>query len=95
VADITKLMAVLSEVIGLLRRPDANAAWSKYEVHELASMLEDHLTRLAAGSPVGERMLSDLRFLFAPTGPLQETSISSGWGDRFLDLAARFDRAVA
>jgi hypothetical protein len=32
--------------------------------------------------------------LFAPTGPIQEVSISSGWGNEFLDLAERFDRAV-
>jgi hypothetical protein len=29
--------------------------------------------------------------LFAPTGPLQELSLSSGWADDFLKLASRFD----
>jgi len=30
--------------------------------------------------------------LFAPTGPIQEVSLSSGWGQEFLELAERFDK---
>jgi hypothetical protein len=36
----------------------------------------------------------ELRVLFAPTGPIQEVSVSSGWGDAFLELADRFDDAM-
>jgi hypothetical protein len=36
----------------------------------------------------------DLRVLFAPTGPIQEVSLSSGWAWEFLATAERFDRAV-
>lgn len=43
----------------------------------------------AGGTPVG------LAILFAPTGPIQEVAISSGWGDAFLELADRFDAAMA
>jgi hypothetical protein len=32
--------------------------------------------------------------LFAPTGPIQETAISSGWGNAFLALADRCDAAL-
>jgi len=32
--------------------------------------------------------------LFAPTGPIQEVSLSSGWGQGFLKLAEDFDAAV-
>jgi hypothetical protein len=35
-----------------------------------------------------------LRVLFLPTGPIQEVSVSSGWGDAFLELANRFDAAM-
>ena len=31
--------------------------------------------------------------LFLPTRPVQEVGLSSGWGDEFLELASRFDRA--
>ena len=33
--------------------------------------------------------------LFLPTGPIQEVSLSSGWGDEFVALADRFDAAAA
>jgi hypothetical protein len=33
--------------------------------------------------------------LFLPTGPIQEVSLSSGWAQEFLDLADRYDQAVA
>jgi ferredoxin len=36
----------------------------------------------------------DLSVLFAPTGPIQEVGVSSGWGEAFLELAERFDRAA-
>lgn len=89
-------MAVLREVIDLVRQPGTDTGWSSYESADaLASELEEHLCRLAAGSTVDAESLRMLRILFAPTGPLQETSISSGWGRRFLELAARFDRATA
>jgi hypothetical protein len=31
--------------------------------------------------------------IFAPTGRMQELSLSSGWGEWFLLLAERFDEA--
>jgi hypothetical protein len=35
-----------------------------------------------------------LSWVFAPTGPLQEVSLRSGWGAEFLAFAARFDAAM-
>jgi hypothetical protein len=37
---------------------------------------------------------SDLELLFAPTGSIQEVSISSGWSQEFLALSARFDAVI-
>ena len=34
-----------------------------------------------------------LSTLFAPTGPLQEVSLSSGWSQQFLAVSNRFDQA--
>lgn len=31
---------------------------------------------------------------FTSTGPMQEVSLSSGWGQEFLALAKRFDAAM-
>jgi hypothetical protein len=39
-------------------------------------------------------VVSNLSWLFAPTGPLQEVSLNSGWGAEFLALVARFDAAM-
>ena len=94
-SDGAELTAVLTEVLALLRQPGADDSWSGYDLAELISMLESHLSRLASGSQLDAGSLYHLEFLFLPTGPLQETSISSGWGDRFLELASRFDHAKA
>ena len=41
------------------------------------------------------KALQSLSLLFAPTGSLQEVASSTGWGDAFLRLAARFDEAAS
>ena len=41
-----------------------------------------------------EPNLSRLDRIFAPTGPMQEVSISSGWGDAFVTVAAKYDEAA-
>jgi hypothetical protein len=43
----------------------------------------------------GEISRLTLNVLFAPTGPIQEVSISSGWADEFLAIAREYDRAAA
>jgi len=34
---------------------------------------------------------AEIGFIYAPTGPLQELSLSSGWADTFLRVAERYD----
>ncbi|MEZ5563197.1 MAG: hypothetical protein R3F27_09625 [Gammaproteobacteria bacterium] len=36
---------------------------------------------------------ADVAILFAPTGPIQEVSLSSGWAEAFLKVAERYDYA--
>ncbi len=43
----------------------------------------------------GRRPTEDIETLFLPTGQLQDLSIDQGWGDRFLEIAATFDRFQA
>lgn len=40
--------------------------------------------------PLPERV--DVGVLFAPTGPLQEVSLSSGWAELFLKVSEKYDR---
>jgi hypothetical protein len=89
----TKLADVLREAIVWLRRPDNDFAWSGWDdAEEAVSELSGHIATLEAGRLPPKL---DLTVLFAPTGPIQEVSISSGWGDEFLALAERFDRAAS
>ncbi len=90
--DLTSLISVMEEARVLLMRPDNDFAWSSWVDRDDALAEVDALiARLRAGELPEDRSLS---VLFAPTGPLQEVSISSGWGDTFLLLARRFDDAI-
>ncbi|GAA1567799.1 hypothetical protein GCM10009827_106900 [Dactylosporangium maewongense] len=86
-----ELVRVLEAARALLARPGNDFTWSSFV--DSAAAVEEFDNAMAAvlagGTPVG------LSILFAPTGPIQEVAISSGWGDAFLELAGRFDTAVA
>ena len=90
--DLGKLISVFEAVRTLLANPDNNFAWSSWrdsgdaleEVDRILSALRSGV--LPSGITLG--------VLFAPTGPLQEVSLSSGWGNDFIALAKRFDDAM-
>ncbi|MEV6275504.1 hypothetical protein [Nocardia sp. NPDC051832] len=82
----------LLEVLAMTRRfielPDNDFSWAGWADTEEALAEFD---RLVAEVRRGGRPFM-LRVLYAPTGPLQELSISSGWADEYVDLAGQFDR---
>ena len=86
------LLKILRETRGLLALPDNDFAWSSWNnsddaLNEFDQIISDvESDRFFA--------FSKLTLLFGPTGPIQEVSISSGWGKEFLDVAARFDVAL-
>jgi hypothetical protein len=85
--------SALQTVLDHLAKPDVDVAWSSYPTADAAiAEVEDVrravLSRDAAAVP-------RLSLLFAPTGPLQEISLSSGWGQAFVDLASLVDAALA
>jgi hypothetical protein len=84
---LQKLIAVLREARALLTLEDNDFSWSSWTdqnqaISEIDSMIRD----LENGS------VPDMRALFAPTGPIQEASLSGGWGNEFVELANRFDK---
>jgi hypothetical protein len=84
------LLAVLADVRSYLARPDNDFAWSSFGDGPAALAEIDAMSAaVRAGRPPAM-----LTILFAPTGPVQEVAISSGWGDEFLVLAERFDAAM-
>lgn len=87
-----ELFAILRETRALVALPGNDFRWTRWEhaaeaLAEVDSFLEDlqtgHLSHWW-----------DLEMLFAPTGQLQELSMSSGWGETYLHLAARFDAVL-
>jgi len=85
------LIAVLREARELLSRPGNDFSWSSWNDAADATGELDELM-LAIGR--GELPRLQLEVVFAPTGPMQEASLSSGWAQEFLDLAKRFDAAL-
>jgi hypothetical protein len=76
----------------LLALPGNDFAWSSWaDAPAALAELVRHITAIEAGR-LPPRL--DLAVLFAPTGPIQEVSLSSGWANEFLDVAARFDAAA-
>jgi hypothetical protein len=88
-----ELLDVLRRVRERLAHPDADFLWSSWEDADAALAEVDPLIQAMEGGRLPARFSIDI--LFLPTGPLQETAMSSGWGDEFLSLASRCDGALA
>jgi hypothetical protein len=83
---------ILGKIIEKLSLPDCDVVWSHYESQTDAIVdIQDHIDRLKNGD---YSRYQDLKLLFAPTGSLQEISLSNDWADEFLELAKQFNRAV-
>src|SRR6266545_57449 len=90
---VTALLSVLEEARELLAADANDFSWSSWQNRDDAlSEIDILLSALRSG--VAPSPLT-LHVLFAPTGPIQEVSLSSGWGDAFVELAERFDDAMA
>jgi hypothetical protein len=88
--DLRKLIGILKETRTLIARAGNYFLWSSWADQDRAlSEIDSMLTELENGS------IPDIGVLFAPTGPFQEVSLSSGWGNDFLELANRFDKEYA
>jgi hypothetical protein len=85
------LISVMKETRAFLALPGNDFVWSSWEDQEDAlSEIDSIITKLENGS-----LPPNISILFAPTGPVQEVSLSSEWGKSFLDLADRFDKEYA
>lgn len=91
-SDAGALLDVFQRARDLVARPDNDFAWSSWRDSEDAlEEIDSVLSRLQRGEIPA---LLEMSVLFAPTGPMQELSLSSGWGNRFLGLAEEFDAAI-
>jgi hypothetical protein len=86
------LLEALRDTRELLARLDNDFAWSAWKDADAALRELDALIECVRSDAVPDSQ--QLRALFAPTGPIQEVSLSGGWADTFLGLADRIDDAM-
>ena len=87
--DRAELVAVLQAARRLLDRPGNDFVWSDWSGRDAALNEVDALITRIVDGELPPRL--DVSVLFAPTGPIQEVSLSSGWANTFLALGERFD----
>lgn len=91
-ANAETLIQVLEDAKRLLSRPDNDFALSSWkDSQEACAEVDELISKVRSGNP-GKSL--DYKILFAPTGSLQDVSLSSGWSDEFLKLADLADQAI-
>ena len=88
----TVLIDVLRASIELLSLEENDFAWSSWEVSAMAVAEVKKILAIVESGGIPEQLA--LAVIFAPTGPMQEVSLSSGWGEAFLKVAERYDYAA-
>ena len=83
------LIHVLESAIELVAIPDNDFCWSSWEDKEGAESEIQNLISIIKNGHLPDRV--KISVLFAPTGPLQEVSLSSGWADAFLKVSEKYD----
>jgi hypothetical protein len=86
--EVERFIFALQETISFLRQYKS-LAWSSMPVDEIIRRLEAEIKKARELKPVNVDLLDRL---FAPTGPIQEISIESGWGTKFLRISEVVDR---
>lgn len=91
-SDAAALLDVFQRARDLVARADNDFAWSTWrDTGDALEEIDAILGQLQRGEIPA---LLEMSVLFAPTGPMQELSLSSGWGNRFLGLAEEFNAAL-
>lgn len=91
-ADTAALIDIFSELRTLLARPENDFDWSSWENAAAALEEVDGLIAILQAGALPDTLT--MQVLFTVAGPIQEVSLNSGWGNRFLELAERFDEAT-
>ncbi|MFF3569021.1 hypothetical protein [Nocardia jiangxiensis] len=92
--DRDEVVRILETAIDVVALPDTDVSWSGHdEPAQVITELRDLIRRISPPGP-DSATTRQISLLFAPTGAVQEISISSGWGEGFLLLAERMDRAL-
>ena len=85
---VQELITVMKQARTFLALESNDFSWSSWKDQNHAiSEIDSIIASLQNDS------IPEIESLFAPTGPIQEVSLSSGWAKEFLELAQRFDKA--
>lgn len=85
--NLQDLISILREARSLLALESNDFSWASWiDQNQAMAEIDSVITELENG------LIPDIGVLFAPTGPIQEVSLSSGWGIEFIRLAKRFDK---
>lgn len=87
--DPELLIGQLYKVIQYYKLPNADFCWSHYNSANEA--IADMEGIIAALKNSDYSVTNHLALLFAPTGSVQEISISSGWGGEFINISEIID----
>lgn len=87
------LIHVLESAIELISIPDNDFCWSSWSSEQEAKKEIQSLISIVKNGALPEKV--KISVLFAPTGPLQEVSLSSGWAEAFLKVAEKYDEVEA
>jgi len=85
--EVDYLVVALEKTLSFLRESESSL-YSSLTVEEVIRELEEHLDKWKKLQLVD---IERLRFLFGPTGSIQEISIDNGWGREFLEIAEAVD----
>jgi hypothetical protein len=85
--EIDYLVIALEKIISLLRESESSL-YGNLPFGDVHRQIEGELDKRKKSQPVD---IEHLRFLFAPTGSIQEISIDNGWGKEFLEIANIID----
>jgi len=88
----TVIIEILETIKKLILEPKTIISWSIFDSKDdLIIEIDDHIQKLKLRD---FSRIKDLILLFAPTSDFQEISLSSGWGNRYLNISERFDTAI-
>jgi hypothetical protein len=84
--EVSKILWQVKEKI----TDESDVLWTSYDTpQQLRHDIEQYLSELRVDCKEG---LEKCKWLFAPTGTLQEHSMSNGWAEEYISLASQFDR---
>jgi hypothetical protein len=88
--EIRKLISALEEILVHLRNSESSD-YSHTPVEVIIQKLEAEVAKGNNSQPMDTKLLE---FLFAPTGPIQETAIDNGWGNEYLRISNVVDKFI-